>query len=108
MSKTGKAIETLKRCLETGDPTGGIEALERVTERLLEVVAELAQLKRRLSQAEAAEWAREFEAGVISPSEIDDSVPAKELRREPHAEERGDNAHHDRSDDVALGDRRDE
>lgn len=70
MSETGKAIETLKRCLETGDPTGGEEALERVTLRLLDLLAERNELKRQLDSAKSAEWAREFEAGAIDPSDV--------------------------------------
>lgn len=66
MSETGKAFETLHRCLKTGDPTGGEEALEHVFQRLLTVMGELAQLKRRVGEAQAAEWSREFEAGAIS------------------------------------------
>lgn len=109
MSKTGKAIETLRRCLATGDPTGGEAALERVTERLLQVLGELTYLKRRLGEERAAEWTREFEAGVISPDDVGLSVgaAAKEARREIHAEERRQDADDDGSHDAALG-RRDE
>ena len=71
MSKTGKAIETLRRCLATGDSTGGEEALEHVTLRLLNLVSEIADLKRSAAEARSAEWSRELEAGVIEPSLFD-------------------------------------
>jgi hypothetical protein len=66
MSETGKAFETLRRCLKTGDPTGGEEALERIFQRLLTVMGELAQLKRKADEAREDEWRKEFEAGAIS------------------------------------------
>lgn len=75
MSETGKAFQTLRRCLETGDPSGGEEALERIFQRLLEVMGELAQLKRRVGEAQAAEWQREFEAGAISEDDVARAKP---------------------------------
>ena len=108
MSKTGMAIETIKRCLETGDPTGGIEALERVTERLLEVLGELAQLKRRVGEERAAEWSREFEAGLISLDEVGlVVVSTQETTRQPHAEECGDHPDNYGGHETPFG-RRDE
>jgi hypothetical protein len=70
MSETGKAIETLRRCLRTGDLTGGEAALEQVTLRLLNLVSEVAQLKRDAEGKRLDEWRREFEAGIIDPSEV--------------------------------------
>ena len=81
MSETGKAIETLKRCLTTGDPTGGEEALERVTLRLIDLVSEVAQLKRDAARARSTEWSREFEAGAIDPSEIVGLTPKRTTDR---------------------------
>lgn len=71
MSETGKAIETLRHCLETGDSTGGEEALERITLRLIEINGELAQMKRRIENARSTEWSREFEAGAILPEDVE-------------------------------------
>jgi len=71
MSETGKSFETLKRCLETGDPAGGEEALERIFQRLLTLMGELAQLKRRADDDRLAEWTREFEAGAIAAEDVE-------------------------------------
>lgn len=94
------AIETLRRCLETGDSTGGEEALERVTLRLLDLVSELAQLKRE----------RSVNQQVVFEADLDQLVAttaAEDARREPHAEERRHDADDDGSHEAALR-RRDE
>jgi len=84
MSETGKAFETLRHCLATGDPTGGEEALERIFQRLLTVMGELAQLKRKTDETREDEWRREFEAGAISADDVTLSV-ARDALPQSHA-----------------------
>lgn len=111
MSVTGKAFETLRRCLKTGEVASGEEALELIFLRLVDLMGEVTRLKKQLGDARAAEWSRELEASVIAPADdVDDLIAAataEEAAREPHAEQGRDDTDDDGRDEAALG-RRDE
>lgn len=123
MSETGKAIETLWECLRTGNVDGGGDALRRVSERLIDLVVEVSQLKRspRVSDRLHLEEAAFLLIGSLSDAERHVRVNhwcsreierrsagrvfAEQPAREPDAQQGRQHAGDDGQDDAGFGGR---